>query len=114
MDPAFAPNGKLIALRAADGRISAVDVETARVLLAVEDRPSRSVRRAGLLFGSVAGYMAVSLPEGVVLHAFSSGEVAAIVPALDNVWRMALSGDGRVVAVATQHRVALWSLRSGP
>jgi hypothetical protein len=27
---------------------------------------------------------------------------------------MALSGDGRVVAVATQHRVALWSLRSGP
>jgi len=113
MNPAFAPDGTLVALRAADGRLSAIDVESERVLLAVDERPSRSMQRAALLFGARGGYLAVSLPQGVVLHVFASGEEAAVVPVPDQVWRMALSGDGRVIAVATQHRVTLWSLLRG-
>ena len=113
LDPAFAPDGGLVALRAGDGRLAAVDVESERVLLAVEDPPSRSVRRAVLLFGLRGGYLAVSGPDGVVLHSIASGEPAAILPLPDPVWRIAMSGNGRVVAVATQHRITLWRLTPG-
>jgi hypothetical protein len=113
LDPAFAPDGGLVALRAGDGRLAAVDVESERVLLAVEDPPSRSVRRAALLFGLRGGYLAVSGPDGVVLHTMASGEPAAVLPLPDPVWRIAMSGNGRVVAVATQHRITLWRLTPG-
>jgi len=111
IDPAFTPDGAVIALRSGDGRLAAVDVESERVVLTVEDSPLRhSVRRAALLFGGRAGYLAVSRPEGVVLHAIPSGDAAALVPIGDHVWRIAMSGHGRVVAVATQHRVTLWNV----
>ncbi len=113
LDPAFAPDGGLVALRAGDGRLAAVDVESERVLLAVEDPPSRSVRRAALLFGLRGGYLAVSGPDGVVLHTVASGEPAAVLPLPEAVWRIAMSGNGRVVAVATQHRITLWRLTPG-
>jgi len=113
LDPAFAPDGGLVALRAGDGRLAAVDVESERVLLAVEDPPSRSVRRVALLFGLRGGYLAVSGPDGVVLHTVASGEPAAVLPLPDPVWRIAMSGNGRVVAVATQHRITLWRLTTG-
>jgi hypothetical protein len=113
LDPAFAPDGGLVALRAGDGRLAAVDVESERVLLAVEDPPSRSVRRAALLFGLRGGYLAVSGSDGVVLHTIASGEPAAVLPMPDPVWRIAMSANGRVVAVATQRRITLWRLTPG-
>lgn len=111
IDPSFTPDGALVALRIGDGRLSAVDVESERVVLSVDDTPlRRSVRRAALLFGGRGGYLAVSRPEGVVLHTIPSGDAAAVVPISDHVWRIAMSGHGRVVAVATQHRVTLWNV----
>jgi hypothetical protein len=77
------------------------------------DPPSRSVRRAALLFGLRGGYLAVSGPDGVVLHTVASGEPAAVLPLPEAVWRIAMSGNGRVVAVATQHRITLWRLTPG-
>ena len=114
IDPAFSPNGVLVVVRAQDGRISAVDTERERVLLTVEDRPSRSVRRAALLFGARGGYLATSGSDGVVLHALPSGTAAVTLPVREPIWRLAMSGDGRVVAVASQHRVSFWSLTREP
>jgi hypothetical protein len=114
MDPAFAPDGRLVVLHALDGRISAVDAESEHVLLSVEDRARHSVRRAALLFGALGSYLATAGPDGVVLHALPSGAVATTLPAPDAVWRIAISGDGRVVAVATQHRVHFWSVAPKP
>jgi WD40 repeat protein len=114
MDPAFAPDGTLVVLTARDGKLSAVDAESERVLLTVEDRPSRSVRRAALLIGARVSYLAASGTDSVMLHTLTSGAVAATLPVRDPVWRIAMSGDGRVVAVATQHRVSFWSLPTGP
>ncbi len=114
MDPAFAPDGALLALHPGNGRIAAVDVDTGRVVLAVEDRPSRSVRRAALLLAGRAGYLAVAGSDAVALHAVPSGALAASIPVAEPVWRMAISGDGRLLAVATQHRVTLWRLAPEP
>ena len=110
VDPAFAPDGTLIALRETDGRLAAVDVERERVVLSVEAGASRSPNRAALLLGARASYLAVSRPTGVSLHELPSGDVRAVIPAPDAVWRIAMSGQGRVVAVATQHQVTLWHL----
>ena len=52
-------------------------------------------------------------PDGVVLHTVASGEPAAVLPLPEAVWRIAMSGNGRVVAVATQHRITLWRLTPG-
>ena len=114
MDPTFGPDGTLLVLTARDGRLSAVEAESKRVLLTVEDRPSRTVRRAALLVGTRVSYVAASGTNEVMLHALPSGVVAATLPVRDPVWRIAMSGDGRVVAVATQHRVSFWSLPPGP
>jgi hypothetical protein len=80
------------------------------VLLTVTDRPPRSGRRAALLFGAGGDYLAANGTDGVMLHALPSGAIAATLPVLDPVWRLALSANGRVLAVATQHRVTFWSL----
>ena len=115
LEPAFAPDGTLLGLRVSiNGRLAAVDVERDREVLSVEDGSGRSVRRAALLLGSRASYLGVSRSEGVVLHALPSGRTAAIVPVPDQVWRIAMNGQGRVVAVATQHRVMLWTLTDSP
>jgi WD40 repeat protein len=114
MDPAFTLNGALIVLTARDGGLSAVDAESERVLLTVKDRPSRSVRRAALLFGARVGYLAASRTDDVMLHTLPSGAVAATLAVREPVWRLAVSGDGRVVAIATQHRVTFWSLPQDP
>jgi WD40 repeat protein len=108
LDPAFTPDGRLVAVRVDNGRLAAVDVESERVLVDVEDRGSRSVRGTALLPGAGAAYLATSGPGGVRLHSMSSGELAASVPVPDAVWRLCMSGDGRVLAVALQHRVMLW------
>ncbi len=111
MDPAFATDGTLVVLTARDGVLSAVDAESERVLLTVQDQPSRHMGRAALLIGVRASYLGAAGPGGVMLHAFPSGAVAATLPVRDPVWRIAMSGDGGVVAIATQHRVSFWSLR---
>ena len=113
LDPAFASDGALFMVRAGDGRLTVVDVESERVLLSVDASPVRqSVRPAALLVPGSSRYLAVSRPEGVVLHAVPSGDVPVIVPIPDHVWGIAMSGNGRVIAVATQHRVTLWSVTS--
>jgi WD40 repeat protein len=114
MDPAFTPDGTLLVMTGRDGMLSAVDVESERVLLTVEDRASRSPRRAALLIGARVSYLGTSGTDSVVLHAIPSGVVAAKVPVPDPVWRIAMSRDGRVLAVATQHRVSFWSLPASP
>lgn len=48
-----------------------------------------------------------------MLHTVASGEPAAVLPLPGPVWRIAMSGNGRVVAVATQHRITLWRLTPG-
>jgi len=113
MAPAFTPAGALVVLHPRDGRISAVDADFERVLLAVPDRPSTSVRRAALLFGGRAAYLATAGADGVLLNAMSGGALATTIPVKDPVWLMTISGDGRVVAVATQNRVTFWSLGPG-
>ena len=110
MDPAFTSDGALLVPVARDGGISAVDAQSERVIVTVEDRPSRSMRRAALLIGARVSYLAMSGTDGVMLHALPSGTVAAKIPVWDPVWRMAMSGDGRVVIAATQHRVTFWNL----
>jgi len=110
LDPAFAPDGRLLALRASgDGRLAAIDVETGRVVLEVDDRPSRNLRRAALLPATRATHLAVSRPDGMALHRLGAAEAARI-SVSGQVWRIAMDGNARVVAVATQHRVTLWSL----
>jgi WD40 repeat protein len=114
LDPAFTPDGRLVAVRVDNGRLAVVDVESERVLLEVEDRPSRSPRGTALLPGAGAAYLATSGPGGVRLHSMSSGELAVSAPVPDAVWRLGMSGDGRVLAVAFQHRVVLWRVAPGP
>ena len=53
-------------------------------------------------------------PDGVMFHALPSGAAAVTLPVREPVWRLAMSGDGRVVAMATQHRVSFWSLMREP
>jgi WD40 repeat protein len=110
LEPAFASDDRLVALRVGDRRLNVIDVESERVLLSVTDPPSKSMRRAALLFGRDQGYLAVSSAGGVALHAIPSGEAAAIIPEAEPVWRLAMNGQGRVIAVGTQHRVTIWSL----
>jgi hypothetical protein len=94
-----------------DSRISAVDTGTS--VLAVEDRPAqRTAPRCSS--GARGGYLATSGPDGVVLHALPSGTAAVTLPVREPIWRLAMSGDGRVVAVASQHRVSFWSLTREP
>ena len=50
----------------------------------------------------------------VMLHDLRSGTVAATLPVQDPVWRVAMSGDGRIVIVATQHRMTFWSRPPSP
>jgi WD40 repeat protein len=107
VDPIFTADGAVFAIRAWNGRLSVVDVESERVVLAVDDsQVLRSVRRANLL--AHGRYLAVSRAEGVVVHAIPSGMVTAVFPIPDHVWGTTTSGDGRVAALATQHRVTLW------
>ena len=107
LEPAFTAAGGLIALRGGDERISAIDADTERVVLAVDAPPSRSYRRAQLCFGSRASYLAVSRPTGVAIHAFPSGAPVSVIPFPDEVWRIAMDGRSGVLALATQHRVTL-------
>ena len=110
MDLAFAPDGTLFGLRVDGERLVVVDVDRDRVVVSVEDGSGWSPRRAALLLGGPVGYLAVSRKSGVTLHALPSGEVPVVVPVGDRVWRMAMNGQGRVLAVATQHQVGFWSL----
>jgi hypothetical protein len=110
VDPAFTPAGRLVAARSWNGRLSVVDVEDDRVLITVDERPSRSPRRAALVFGGGVGYVATAGADGVVLQTLSSGAAVVRVPLPDEIWRITTSEDGARLAVATQHRVTLWSL----
>ena len=111
LDPTFTADGAVLAVGAWNGRLSVVDVESERVVLAVDDSVMRgSVRRAALLAHGRS--LAVSRAEGVVVHAIPSGAVTAVIPIVDHVWGTAMSGDGRVAAVATQSRVTLWRVTS--
>ena len=110
LDPAFAPTGELLALRTGDERVSVIDVERERVVVSVPAPPSRSFRRAELLLGARARFLAVPRPDGVALHALPAGQIVAVVPVPDEIWRIAMSAQAGVLALATQHRVTLWSL----
>src|SRR5262249_52813497 len=54
LDPAFAPDGTLLGMRAFNGRLTVVNGERERVVVDVEDGAGRSVRRAALLLGTRA------------------------------------------------------------
>jgi hypothetical protein len=110
LEPAFTPDDRLVASRVGDERLSVIDVESERVLLSVADPASKSMRRAALLFWRDRGYLAVSAAGGVTLHAIPAGEVVALIPEAEPGWRVAMSGQGDVVAVGTQHRVTIWRL----
>jgi WD40 repeat protein len=114
MDPAFTSEGTVIVMTAWNNVLSVVDAESERVLLKVDELPSRSVRRAAFLIGARVSYLAASGPNSVMLHDLRSGTVSATLPVRDPIWRVAMSGDGRIVVVATQHRVTFWRLPSSP
>src|SRR5262245_724109 len=112
MDPAFTPEGTLIVMTSWNNVLSVADAGSERVLLRVAEQPSRSMRRAAFLIGARVSYLATTGPNSVMLHDLRSGTVFATLPARDPIWRVAMSGDGRIVVVATQHRLTFWRLPS--